>query len=101
MATGSLADAFNLIVAPSSQGLLSPELVKSRVQVAEKFQTFMAAYRARLKKENLSDLVPGIERPISKKKKPGGAENNATPDGNPAPSRQPATDQPVKPPPQV
>ncbi|MBT7942236.1 MAG: hypothetical protein HN719_02655, partial [Alphaproteobacteria bacterium] len=45
MATGSLADAFNLIVAPSSQGLLSPELVKSRVQVAEKFQTFMAAYR--------------------------------------------------------
>ncbi|NQV83673.1 MAG: hypothetical protein HQ494_07615 [Rhodospirillales bacterium] len=98
MAAGSLKDAFNLIVAPSSPGLLNPELVKGRVTVAENFQTFMSAYRARLKKENLSDLVPEVERPIAKKA--GATEPKAVPDADPTPTGQPAAGQ-GKPPPQV
>ena len=58
MAKSRLMDAFNLITATTSMGVLDYKLVKSRVMEAEKFQTFLAGYRERLKNENLSDLVP-------------------------------------------
>jgi hypothetical protein len=83
MAKGSLKDAFRLIVSPTSLGLLDPELVRARVKVAENFQTFMAAYRERLKKENLSDLMPGTEPAKAVSPKP------AAPNGEkPAPEQQ-------------
>ena len=59
-----MCDAFNLIVATTSRGLLDYKLVKSRVLEAENFQTFLAAYRERLKNENLSDLVPVAVNPV-------------------------------------
>jgi len=64
MAKSRLKDAFNLIVATTSRGLLDYKLVKSRVLEAENFQTFLAAYRERLKNENLSDLVPVAVNPV-------------------------------------
>ena len=53
-----------MIVATTSRGLLDYKLVKSRVLEAENFQTFLAAYRERLKNENLSDLVPVAVKPV-------------------------------------
>jgi tetratricopeptide (TPR) repeat protein len=65
MAESSLKDAFNLITATNARGVLDYKLVKDKVMEAEKFQTFMASYRERLKNENLSDLVPRSAKPVT------------------------------------
>ena len=65
MEKSRLKDAFRLITATTSTGLLDYKLVKDRVMEAEKFRTFMAIYRERLKNENLSDLVPRVVKPVA------------------------------------
>lgn len=93
MSKSRLKDAFRLITATTSLGLLDHKLVSSRVKEAENFQTFMAAYRERLKKENLSDLVPRAapRKPADKKQPDAGGEGG----------EQPASEQPAKPSPQA
>ncbi len=49
MAAGPYADAFQLITSASSRGLIDFRSVSRRVKEVESFQTFMAAYQARLK----------------------------------------------------
>ncbi|NQU60525.1 MAG: hypothetical protein HQ512_05305 [Rhodospirillales bacterium] len=96
-----LKDPFRLIVSPDSLGLIDPKDVSFRVKEVEKFQTFMAAYRERLRKQNLSELVPGLapkgaEKPELKKPdatkpdtmKPGAAKKDA---------KKPAGKTPAKP----
>ena len=68
MSKSRLKDAFSLITATTSRGILDHKMVKSRVMEAENFQTFMAGYRKRLKNENLSDLVPPTVNPVAIKK---------------------------------
>jgi len=57
MANGPLSDAFWLIASPKTEGLIDFSTIASKVADVEKFRGFMAAYRARLKTENLSDLT--------------------------------------------
>ncbi len=75
MAKSRLKDAFLLVASPATVGLLDPAQVSAGVKEAENFQTFMAAYRERLKKQNLSDLVPAINKPDAK----AGEEGNQAP----------------------
>ena len=51
MDQGLLRDAFRLIAAPQTQGLVDPRTIASRVGDVEKFQGFMAAYKERLRKQ--------------------------------------------------
>ena len=60
MAGTNLKDAFRLIVTPASLGLVDPASVAVRVKEVENFQSFMAAYRERLKTQNLSEIVPPL-----------------------------------------
>ena len=82
MEKSSLKDAFKLITTPPPLGLTDPSQVSIQVKEVENFQTFMAAYRERLKKENLSDLIPAEPpKPVSPKL--------ASPDAEkPAPEQQ-------------
>ncbi len=50
-------DAFRLITSPTTLGLVDPSAVADKVKDAENFQTFMAAYRERLKTQALSETV--------------------------------------------
>lgn len=50
------AKAFQLIAARPAAGLISPESVPRRVKEAEGFQTFLAAYQERLRKNPLSAI---------------------------------------------
>ena len=56
MGSTSFRDAFLLIVSPGAPGLVDYRTIANKVGVAEKFQGFMAAYRERLKAENLSKM---------------------------------------------
>ena len=56
MSGTSFQDAFLLIASPGAQGLADYRTIANKVGVAEKFQGFMAAYRERLRAENLSKL---------------------------------------------
>ena len=80
MAKNRLKNAFNLIVSQRSLGLLDPGQVRSNVKEAENFVTFMAAYRERLKKENLSELVPPAARPKRAGRNPGLQKGKQTPE---------------------
>ena len=51
-----LKAAFNLIASPQPQDFVSRESIAGRVQLAENFKAFMAVYRERLKKGNLSAI---------------------------------------------
>ena len=51
-------DAFHLISSPRTFGLVDPTSVATRVKDAENFQTFLTAYKERLKKKSLSSVVP-------------------------------------------
>ncbi len=62
-----LKDAFKMITTPETLGLIDPGDVVAQVKDVENFQSFMAAYRDRLKKQTLSELVPGLS-PIEVKK---------------------------------
>ena len=105
MGKSRLKDAFRLITATTSLGLLDPGMVSARVKEAENFQTFMTAYRERLKKENLSDLVPGAAPPKPASKVPTTPDKkqpDAGGDGGGQPtSEQPAPQQPARPSPQA
>ncbi|MAF94944.1 MAG: hypothetical protein CMM60_04230 [Rhodospirillaceae bacterium] len=63
MEKSSLKDAFKLIATPTPVGLTDPAQVPNLVKEVENFQTFMAAYRERLKKQTLSDMVPSAAKP--------------------------------------
>jgi hypothetical protein len=56
MGNTSFQDAFLLIASPGAQGLADYRTIANKVGAAEKFQGFMAAYRERLKAENLSKM---------------------------------------------
>ena len=73
MEKSSLKDAFKLITTPTPLGLTDPSQVSIRVKEVENFQTYMAAYRERLKKQTLSDMVPSAAKP--KGGKPGAMRN--------------------------
>ena len=51
-------DAFHLISSPRTFGLVDPTSVATRVKDVENFQTFLTAYKERLKKKSLSSVVP-------------------------------------------
>ena len=57
MENGPFRDAFRLIASPKSQGLVDFRTIAGKVADVENFRGFMAAYRDRLKTENLSDLT--------------------------------------------
>ncbi|MDP6573088.1 MAG: tetratricopeptide repeat protein [Rhodospirillales bacterium] len=57
MENGPFRDAFRLIASPQSQGLVDFRTIAGKVADVENFRGFMAAYRDRLKTENLSDLT--------------------------------------------
>lgn len=59
-----LKDAFRLVSAPTALGLIEPGTVRSRVKLAENFQTFMSAYKKRLKEKGLSGLTGISERQV-------------------------------------
>ncbi|MFQ5763430.1 MAG: tetratricopeptide repeat protein [Rhodospirillales bacterium] len=63
MDQSNLNNAFRLIATPASLGLINPANVSASVKEVEKFQSFMAAYRERLKSQNLSELVP-LAKPV-------------------------------------
>ncbi|MFP6743938.1 MAG: hypothetical protein VCB77_01960, partial [Alphaproteobacteria bacterium] len=86
MEKSSLKDAFKLITTPNPPGLTDPSQVSIRVKEVEKFQTFMAAYRERLKNQSLSDLVPS-SKPKEAKPSPAKGPETETP---PAPAATPA-----------
>ena len=52
----SYKDAFRLIASPQTVGLLDYRSIADKVAAAEHFQEFMAAYRERVKKGNLSAI---------------------------------------------
>jgi len=56
MAVTPFGDAFRLIATPQSAGLIDYRTITGKVKDAENFQTFMAAYMGRLKKQNLSGI---------------------------------------------
>ncbi len=56
MASTSYADAFRLIAHSKRPGLLSYGDVANEVKQAERFRTFLAEYRDRLKTQNLSEI---------------------------------------------
>ena len=87
MEKSSLKDAFKLITTPTPLGLTDPSQVSIRVKEVENFQTFMAAYRERLKNQSLSDLVPSSSKP--KEEKPSLAKGPET-ETPPAPAATPA-----------
>ena len=87
MEKSSLKDAFKLITTPTPLGLTDPSQVSIRVKEVENFQTFMAAYRERLKNQSLSDLVPSSSKPKEAKPSPAKGPETETP---PAPAATPA-----------
>ena len=86
MEKSSLKDAFKLITTPTPLGLTDPAQVPIRVKEVENFQTFMAAYRERLKNQSLSDLVPLSAKPKEAKPSPATGPEKETP---PAPAARP------------
>ena len=86
MEKNSLKDAFKLITTPTPLGLTDPAQVPIRVKEVENFQTFMAAYRERLKNQSLSDLVPLSAKPKEAKPSPATGPEKETP---PAPAARP------------
>jgi tetratricopeptide (TPR) repeat protein len=88
MGQTNLKEAFQLIVTPPTLGLFDPAKVAAGVKEVENFQSFMSAYRERLKKQSLSELVPG-SKPTDEKE-----PENKKPEGE-APE---ATQPPVQPP---
>ena len=52
----SYGDAFRLIATPQTGALIDYRTISRKVKDAEKFTTFMAAYKARLKQGNLSGI---------------------------------------------
>ena len=86
MEKSSLKDAFKLITTPTPLGLTDPAQVPIRVKEVENFQTFMAAYRERLKNQSLSDLVPSSAKPKEAKPSPETGPEKETP---PAPAARP------------
>lgn len=100
-----LKDAFRMITTPESLGLIDPGDVAARVKDVESFQSFMAAYRDRLKKQTLSELVPGLS-PIEVKKygakKPADKKpNGETPDAKAPEGDSPAPQTPARATPQA
>ena len=87
MEKSSLKDAFKLITTPPPLGLTDPSQVSIRVKEVENFQTYMAAYRERLKNQSLSDLVPSSSKPKEAKPSPAKGPETETP---PAPAATPA-----------
>ena len=87
MEKSSLKDAFKLITTPTPLGLTDPSQVSIRVKEVENFQTYMAAYRERLKNQSLSDLVPSSSKPKEAKPSPAKGPETETP---PAPAATPA-----------
>ncbi len=59
MDAGPYRDAFRLITSPPADGLPDVQNVASKVTDAENFRSFLAAYRERLKTQNLSELFSG------------------------------------------
>ena len=57
MENGPFRDAYRLIASPKVQGLVDFRTIAGKVADVENFRGFMAAYRDRLKTENLSDLT--------------------------------------------
>ena len=57
MENGPFRDAYRLIASPKAQGLVDFRTIAGKVADVENFRGFMAAYRDRLKTENLSDLT--------------------------------------------
>jgi len=55
--TTPMKDAFRLVTAPTSLGMIDPSTVTARVKLAENFKTFLGEYKARLKKKGLSSLT--------------------------------------------
>ncbi len=51
-----VGDAFSLIATPEQFGLIEYDTIASRVQVAENFRDFMAAYVHRLESGGLSSI---------------------------------------------
>ena len=56
MDKGSYKDAFRLIASPQTVGLLDHRTIASKVDAAENFQEFMAAYRKRVQEGTLSAI---------------------------------------------
>ncbi len=56
MAQTEFAQAFTLIAARPALGLIAPESVKQRVEVAQNFKTFLTGYRERLEQNPLSAI---------------------------------------------
>ena len=56
MAESELKDAFQLIASPAELGFIDHRTIGEKVSEAENFQNFMAAYRERLKKGELSAI---------------------------------------------
>ena len=57
MAKTSFADAFELVAAPLTLGLISPESVAKRVKVVTNFRSFMDKYKDEVKSGKLSSLT--------------------------------------------
>jgi tetratricopeptide (TPR) repeat protein len=53
----SMKDAFRLVTAPTSLGMIDPSTVTARVKLAENFRTFLGEYKSRLKEKGLSSLT--------------------------------------------
>jgi len=102
-----LKDPFHLIVSPESLGLLDPKDVAFRVKEVEKFQSFMTAYRERLKKQTLSELVSdqkpeALKIPADGDKAPNAANPGPEIPGDKKPDgKEPGAKKPAKPSPQV
>ncbi len=90
MGQTNLKDAFRLIVTPPSLGLFNPANVAAGVKEVENFQSFMSAYRERLKKQSLSELVPG-SMPTDEKE-----TENQKPEGEAPEATQPPTQTPAR-----
>lgn len=56
MALTPLKDAFSLIAAPESFGLIDYRTIAGKVKTVENFQSFMSSYKKRLKKGKLSEI---------------------------------------------
>ena len=95
-----LKEAFRMITTPETLGLMDPDDVVARVKDVENFQSFMAAYRERLKKQTLSELVPGLA-PIDAMKPGAKKPNGKTPDAEAPEGDKPAPQTPARATPQA
>ncbi len=95
-----LKEAFRMITTPETLGLMDPDDVVARVKDVENFQSFMAAYRERLKKQTLSELVPGMT-PIDAMKPGAKKPNGKTPDAEAPEGDKPAPQTPARATPQA